>query len=212
MASKIGKKEWVALYVITGIIDIFQKLIDLFFTEFFAAPEAVNEVIDVMVGVVMLIYFPIRGVSLLKHPSRIASILCMEVAEDVTGGWVGFWIFDIWYIHKNVKQEEAEERAREEEEMMLMAMGQQALNEDGVRAPETSTATSYGVSNSNTGTSGSKGHIGTYTYNGQPLNKNGKRIPSNATVSITVAATEAATSTSTNAPTSEHKLVLQNKK
>ena len=177
MASKIGKKEWIALYVITGLIDVFQILIDLFLTEFFAIPEAVNEVINIVVGAGMLIYFPLRGVSLLKHPSRIASILGMEVLTDITGGAASFWVLDIWYIHKNVKQEEAEEKAKKEL-AIRMAIDRQALNQNGVRLPETQTATSYAPTNesgTSTGTNQSKRHIGTYNYDARPLNIDGVR-------------------------------------
>lgn len=178
MASKIGKKEWIALHVLTGLLDIFQIAIDLFLTEFFAAPEVLNEFIDVVVGIAMLAYFPLRGVSLIKHPSRIASILGMEVLTDITGGAASFWILDIWYIHKNVKKEEAEEKAKKEL-AIRMAIDRQALNQNGVRLPETQTTTSYAPSstgsNTWTGTNQSKGHISTYNYNGGPLNIDGVR-------------------------------------
>jgi hypothetical protein len=136
MASKIRKKEWFALYVITGAIDAFQILIDLFFTEFIAAPEVVNEFIDGVVGVGLAGYFQfLRGVSLINHPSRLLSLLGMEVLTDVTGGAASFWVLDVWYIHKTVKQEDAEELASKEVNEFTQSAIRQPFYGGGVGKP-----------------------------------------------------------------------------
>jgi hypothetical protein len=121
MASKIGKKEWIVVYAITGTIDLIQILIDLLFTEFAGAPEVVNEVIDDVVGIGLAVYFTLRGVSLIKKPARLASLLGMEFVTDITGGAASFWVLDAWYMHSSVKQEEAESQAQEEQAAFMQS-------------------------------------------------------------------------------------------
>ena len=201
MNSKIKKVEWYALYGFTGLVDIFQILIDLFLTEFVAAPEVVNEFIDVAMGVGLIGYFQLRGVSMVNKPARLFSMLGMEALTDVTGGAASLWILEVWYINKTVKQEEAELAAQKQQESMLQNDIRQPVNNNGVRLPNTQTANSYSQSNnSNTGTNESRGHIS--TYNAGPLNVDGVRVAVN---------TKSATSTGTsNSPSSPRPKQSQN--
>jgi len=172
MASKIKKTEWKVVYVITGIIDVFQILIDVFLTEAFGGPEVVNEFIDAGVGVGLFAYFHIRGVSMTKKPNRIISMLGMETLTDITGGLASFWILEVLYIHRTVRMEEAQKKQEE----ALQFNVRQPANVNGVRQPNTETGTSYGSYRSNdsgTTTSGSREHIS--TYNAGPLNVGGVR-------------------------------------
>ncbi len=168
MASRIKKVEWWGLYAFTGSVDTFQIFIDLFLSELFAAPEVVNEFIDVGMGIGLAAYFQLRGVSLFKHPSRLFSLLGMEALTDVTGGAASFWIADVWYIHKTVKQEDAQENAQKQQQISLRDSVRQPLYSDGVRQPR------VGMADDVSDTTGNAGHI---TTNMKPLNLDGVRAP-----------------------------------
>ena len=183
MASKIGKKEWIALYVITGAVDAFQITIDLFFTEFLAAPEIANEFIDQAVGVGLLFYLQIRGVDMIHKVNRLLSLLCVDAADALTGGVASFWVLDVWYIHSDVKKEEAERLEQEQQQQLLQNIANQPLNADGVRLPQTRTANSYtGSEDGQTKTGNTPG--ATRTFNMRPLNVNGIRPPTGPIASV----------------------------
>ena len=171
MASKIGKGEWKLLYLASGVIDAIQIIID------FIPPvgEAINEVADIIIGVGLLAYFQLRGVSMFQRLSRVVSLLGVAGLEELTGGLAPAWIADVWYIHKTVKQEEAEIEAQNQEEMMRTESMRQALNRDGVRQPRTITANTYSEDQSNTGSNSGQGT----TRNIKPLNIDGVRIATN---------------------------------
>jgi hypothetical protein len=114
MASKMSKGEWTMLYIVTGTLDFVQFfVIEVILVWFFGAGVAINEVLDPIVAGGLLVYFPLRGVSLIKEWKRVASILGFEGASAITGGAAQLWVFDVWYIHSDVKREEAEEKALE---------------------------------------------------------------------------------------------------
>lgn len=135
MASRIGKGEWVALYAITGVIDIIQLAADLFLSEFFGIPEIVSEVGDPIVGVTLVAYFQLRGVSLINKPARIFSLLGVTGLEELTGGLAPAWIVDVWYIQRSVRQEEAELAAQKEQEELTENMADGPLVRNGARQP-----------------------------------------------------------------------------
>lgn len=143
MASRIKKPEWVILYIVTGLIDVFQIAIDLFLTEIFALPEGVNEFIDMAVGVGLVAYFPLRGVGIFSHMGRFASMLGMEALTDITGGAASLWILEIWYMNRSVRKEEAQERIVEKEEEALQENAARTflyeeINGEMVRRPQPS--------------------------------------------------------------------------
>jgi hypothetical protein len=130
MSSRIGKTGWLSLYVIAGVIDIVQFLID-----FTGIGIGVNEIADPFIGAAAAGYFQWRGVSMISHVSRLVSLLGVTALEELTAGVAPAWIVDVWYIHRSVKQEEATEKAAREQEEFMVASMQQPLNEDGMRAP-----------------------------------------------------------------------------
>jgi len=146
MASKIKTPEWAILYIFAVAIDIFQKLIDAGLTEFFAAPEAANELIDLGVAGLLLIYFPKRGVPIFSHIGRFASMLGMEALAAATGGFASFWCVEIYYMQRTVRREEAEEEAiKGEQTVLAVGAAQQYVNtedDDGiaVRLPSSTRA------------------------------------------------------------------------
>ena len=97
--SKIKNIEWVFLFVVMGALDAFQFLID-----FTGIGAIINSFADPLIGVVLAGYFQLRGVSMIKHPTRLISLLCIVGLESITGGLAPAWIIDIWYIRHSVKR------------------------------------------------------------------------------------------------------------
>jgi len=135
MSSKIGKGEWKLAYAVTGFIDIAQWVLD-----FFAVGLIINEFLDPAVGVILAAYFQLRGVSLISQPKRLISLLGSYLGEAFTDSIAPAWIVDIWYIHRTVKQEEAESAAQQEQEAVLESSVRQPLYKDGARSPVSQTA------------------------------------------------------------------------
>ena len=76
-----------------------------------------------------MIYFEIRGVSIIKHPKRLFSLLCVTGFEEFTGGLAPAWIIDIWYIWSSSNQEESAEAEKKK-------LSSQSINgEEGIRRP-----------------------------------------------------------------------------
>ena len=127
--SKIGKGEWVILFIVTGIIDIIQFAID-----FTGVGEAINEVADPIIGIGLAIYFfLLRGVPM--NTKRVVSLIGSTVIENVTFSVAPAWILDVWYIHYDVKKEEVAFQAEQESEALLANSTNQPLNQGGIRAP-----------------------------------------------------------------------------
>jgi hypothetical protein len=184
MASKIKGWEWKGLFVVTGFIDAVQFFGDLFLTEAAFAPEIVSEVVDPAIGILLCLYFELRGVQIVKQPKRLFSLLGITGVEELTGGLAPAWTLDVWYIYRNVKSEEAAQKANQEQ-MRAAATIRQTLNQEGRREPAPSTQTA---------SSGGPGVTRTI----RPLNVDGVRIATN-------------TSTSTaSAPTSKPKTINTN--
>ncbi len=133
MASKIGKGEWLGLYVIMGIIDILQFLGDLLLTEAFFIPEAGSAVADPFIGVALGGYFQWRGVDMIRQPKRILSLIGVAGLEEISGGIAPAWIVDVWYIQRSVRMEDAQLNAQREQEIGQM---RQHYNKNGRREPE----------------------------------------------------------------------------
>ena len=133
-ASKIGKKEWVALYIIAGVTDITQWIID-----FTVVGAGVNEAADIYIGATIAAYLHLRGVSLTQHWKRAAALVGGTIAEMATVSVLPAWIFDIWYIHADVRKEEAQIKAQKAQAEMLQNNVRQPLyaeeNGVGVRKP-----------------------------------------------------------------------------
>jgi hypothetical protein len=134
MKSKISKGEWFLIYAIAGIIDIIQFVIS-----FTGVGIAVNEVADPIIGITLLGYFQIRGVSMIKHPSRLLSLLGVAGLEAITGGIAPAWVVDVWYINRTVKAEEAGADSNSEVSALLQNNIRKPLYENGIRNPQSST-------------------------------------------------------------------------
>ena len=93
MALKNPKSfEWKILYAVTGTIDLIQMFSDFLFTEFFAAPEIINEIIDPIIGTCLGVYFQLRGVSMVKRISRLLSLVAGDFAEQLSVSVAPAWI------------------------------------------------------------------------------------------------------------------------
>ncbi len=154
--------KWKFLYVFTGAVDLAQLIMTLT-----GVGVVISEAIE---GIMPFVLIPVLGKTLLTRPQRIFSLVGALGLDAVTGGAAPFWILDIWDIHRDVKKEDAEYNAQQEQEMMLQAADAQALNsEDGVRQPR---VIMQGNSNTSTSSSGGSARI-----INPPLNINGTRRP-----------------------------------
>ncbi len=129
--SRIGKAEWILLYIAAGAVDAIQWLIDLT-----GIGIGFNEVADPFIGAFLGIYFQMRGVSMITRMSRLASLLGATALEEFSVSIAPAWIADVWYIHKSVRQEDAELAAEEQAQAQFKNHRIRPLNEDGVRAPQ----------------------------------------------------------------------------
>lgn len=127
----MGKIEWVMLYIISGFVDIIQIIIS-----FTGIGIVVSEIGDKIFGVLLFIYFQIRGVSLIKHPTRLLSLLGVAGLETVTGGIAPAWIVDIWYIHSTVRHEERIYNDQQNDNFRFTNTENRPLNQNGVRNTE----------------------------------------------------------------------------
>lgn len=141
--SKIGKVEWIFVYIIALILDIVQIIIDLF-----GVGVVINEIADPIIGVIFFAYFQFRGVSMIKYPSRILSLLGVAGLEEFTGGLAPAWVVDVWYIHRTVKKEDALAKANENQEEIYSNPRKPAY-QDGVRLPSNANYNSSSPVNEN---------------------------------------------------------------
>jgi hypothetical protein len=130
--SKVTKFEWLALYVITGIIDLAQIAVSLT-----GIGIAFSEAAEPVIGIFLIGYFQLRGVSMIKHPSRLISLLGVAGFEVFTGGIAPAWIVDVWIIHKTVRNEEAGIQTEETTNELLMNEIRKPLYKNGIRLPQT---------------------------------------------------------------------------
>jgi len=164
--SKIGKYEWLIVGGIMLIIDIIQEICLVFEVALalFGVGEvilAINEGADPFIGIILIAYFQKRGVNMLHHWKRAASMLAVCGLDEITGGGASLWVLDIWYLHHSVKSEEAVIKAQEEEMALLENAIRQPVNiEDengnGIRRPPV---------------------IANYSTPENPANMNGVRAP-----------------------------------
>lgn len=128
--SRIKKGEWTFVFAIAGAIDIIQWVLDLT-----GVGAGLNELADPFIGLAAASYFQIRGVSMISRPSRLASLVGAVLLEEVSVSIAPAWIFDVWYIHRSVKQEMAEIETAQAQAEATAPGGRQPLNENEVRLP-----------------------------------------------------------------------------
>lgn len=104
MASRIPKDQWKLHYAVAGVVDLLQIALDAF------GPFgiAVNAFIDPVIGILLILYFWLRGFNIITHPKILLSLLCVAGLEEITGGIAPAWIADIWYIRKTILSEQGE--------------------------------------------------------------------------------------------------------
>jgi hypothetical protein len=151
MASKIGKKEWTALFIVMGIIDFIQfAIIELILVWFFGLGAAINEVLDPIVGASFAGYLLLRRVSPVTYWKSYASIIGMAGLEEITGGVAQLWILDVWYIKKNVQQIEGAVDDQKQAQTMRADANRQPTNAGGRREPPARIPTSNRIQPLNT--------------------------------------------------------------
>lgn len=158
MSTRMSKGKWIFLYAFSGGMDLIQFIvIEVILVWFFGVGAVLNEILDPIVGVIIGLYLQfIGGVSLLKRPKRLISMFAMEGLSAVTGGIAQLWVLDVWYIHNDVKSEEAEAAAAAEQEALLAAGGEGQYYKDGVGRPRGTPGSSSGPAN--TGGANGKGY------------------------------------------------------
>ncbi|MFA6315489.1 MAG: hypothetical protein WC648_03945 [Candidatus Paceibacterota bacterium] len=137
MAS-IGNKAkgggWLILYIITGVVDIFQ----IFATATgvgIVASEALEAIMPfVLAGTLQFLL----KVSLISHPSRLLSIIGATGFDALTGGVAPFWILDVWYVQRTVKSEDTEVLSEMNKEAFMKQNIAQPLYSNGRRNVTTS--------------------------------------------------------------------------
>ncbi len=137
--SKIGKGEWIFLYIFTAFLDVIQWLLDLT-----GIGIGINAAADPFIGLILAGYFQIRGVSLIKHPTRLLSLVGVTLIEEISGGIAPAWVIDVWYIHQTVKREDAESKAQSETDNMFQPNIRKPLYKNGVRQPDSERVESTG--------------------------------------------------------------------
>ncbi|MEI8248947.1 MAG: hypothetical protein WCG07_00415 [Candidatus Taylorbacteria bacterium] len=167
MSCKIKKGEWMLLYIVTGVIDVIQYILD-----FIVGPgEAINMVADAVIGALLLGYFQFRGAAMFKHMGRVGSMVGMTALGELTAGVASFWIIEVWYMNSSIKKQEALEQEGKDQEDMLANNVRQPAYVNGARQPRT-------------GNSNQPEQAGQRTGNNMPLsstkyaNSDGVRAPS----------------------------------
>lgn len=121
--KKISTKKWVVLFLLTGIIDVLQILIDLT-----GVGIPVSVAAEPFIGVGLVIICQLMGINIISNPKRLGSMLAAFGLGAVTGGIAPLWIIDIWYLYYSVKKEE-----------VMVSSGLEsgsALIKDGIRKPQ----------------------------------------------------------------------------
>lgn len=181
MADAPKKKtlRWITLYTVSGVVDIVQIIID-----FTGIGVAVSEALEIAMPFVLI---GLLGLFRIFSVKRVLSVAVTDAGDALTGGFAPFWIFDVWYIHRDVRITEAMQRAAEEGDAMLQPMA--PLNQDGVRAPATTT-----------GTGNTQSDPAVRNINMAPLNYNGTRRAVTQTGNTPGFTISTGTSTGTNPP------------
>ncbi len=136
MAQRQDKsKGWLLLYIFSGGMDLIQFVFIELILGWFGVGVVVNEIIDPIVGIIIGCWIQFgKKVSLISRPKRIISMFGTEAVGALTGGIAQLWVLDVWYIHNDVKKEEAELKAQEAKDLAIQSSnGEQ--NIDGTRYP-----------------------------------------------------------------------------
>ncbi|MEN9524355.1 MAG: hypothetical protein RL536_424 [Candidatus Parcubacteria bacterium] len=133
MSIRIKPREWKILYAISGAIDLIQIILD--FVTVGTLGVAISEIADIVIGVLMVIYFLLRGFSPTKHYTLFLSLLGLAALEELTGGIAPAWTFDIYNAQRIAKKEQAMKEAADKAQEMLANQVRQPAYRDGRRMP-----------------------------------------------------------------------------
>jgi len=142
-----GDFEWKMVFILTGLTDLAQWGIDLIP----GYGEAINEIGDPCIGIILGLYFQLRGVSMIQRPGRLISLIASDLAEQLSVDVAPAWIIDAWYIHKTVADEWSLQQASMAESQEDGQPLNRMVNGQATRKP---------------------------TVIKKPLNQGGKRLPS----------------------------------
>jgi hypothetical protein len=94
---------WKVLEGVAVIIDVLQWIIEV--PPITPAGVAINEYIDPLLAIGLGVVYMIGGVSVIKKPSRAASLVASYLLEAVTASIGPAWIIDVLYVHSSVKKD-----------------------------------------------------------------------------------------------------------
>jgi hypothetical protein len=100
MKPRMTGGQWVRLYVVVFLVDVFQFAID-----FTGVGEFVNEFIDVPIGFLIGYYFSKKGISMMT-PARLGALAVTFVGEELTAAALPLWVLDIVFTHLTVIAED----------------------------------------------------------------------------------------------------------
>ena len=135
----------IAITTILGLLGIAAIIIG-----FFGVGILINEIADLVIGVLLVIYFVIRGFSVTRHMQLFLALIAVEGVEELTGGFAPAWTFDIYNAKRIATNEKAAQEAEEIQNEIVAETAQQPLNNDGVRSPRLAPTTGTGSAQSNT--------------------------------------------------------------
>ncbi|MEK7641995.1 MAG: hypothetical protein AAB365_03325 [Patescibacteria group bacterium] len=138
MDKKPKKKtiQWAILYIVAGVVDIVQILIT-----FTGVGVIISELLELITGPVLLGLLLLFRIPIFNKPTRLISLMAFALGDAVTGGIAPFWTFDVWYIYNDVKKEEAQIQAQQQQKSLLSNSIRSPRNVGGVRQPAGSSAT-----------------------------------------------------------------------
>ena len=137
MARRDKSKGWVWLYIFSGGMDFIQfVIIEWILVWFFGIGIGINEVLDPIVGIIIAAWIQFgKKVSLISRPNRLMSLVGTEAVAAFTGGIAQLWVLDVWYIHSDVRKEEAGAKAAEDQQAFMQQNVEQPLYQGGRRNP-----------------------------------------------------------------------------
>jgi hypothetical protein len=125
--SRIGKGEWIFLYIAAGVIDVVQWLA---IPTIFGA--GADEIADPFIGIIIAGYLQWRGVSMITHLNRLMSLIGAVGLEEFSFSVAPAWMADIWYIHRDVRKETAKIKTLQEQEEFVRAGETRRYVENGI--------------------------------------------------------------------------------
>ncbi|MEN9912662.1 MAG: hypothetical protein RLY66_70 [Candidatus Parcubacteria bacterium] len=121
----------IVLFGFSAIVDFAQVLIT-----FTGVGIVVSEAIEIAMPFALFALFTIFKISIINKPRRVASMLAVGFGDALTGGVAPFWVFDVYYIFRDVAREDALINSEREQSEALANTTMQPLYQNGVRQPQ----------------------------------------------------------------------------